>query len=154
MSNQISKLNPGRWSRKLQLMILAVLILLVVGSVLFASQSNNNGDVAVEPIEGDRPTEVYNPCTDDDIPKDDKPFTCFTSVSYSLDFLQRHRSRPDRCWIAVDGFAYDITPGDKSYEYPGPGPIDNLCGQDASERFRLDSVAPPDQEYLKGSVRS
>ena len=153
MGAEISKLNPTRWNRKLQLLVLAALIL-VVGSGLLVFSNINDGDGAVAPVEDDsQPVEVYDPCADEDVPDDEKPFTCFTSVSYSLDFLQQHRSRPDKCWIAVNGFAYDITPGDKAYEYPGPSSIDNLCGQDASDRFRLDDVDPPDKKYLKGTVR-
>ena len=147
-----SNLKPSRWNGRQCLVVIVALVLLVAGLVFLWQFGGNDPDQATDQ-DSTTPevVTVYNPCADDDL--EEKPFTCFTSVNYSFDFLQRFRSRPDKCWIAVNGFVYDITTGPEGYEYPGPNPIDNLCGQDATERFQLDSVAPPGQEYLKGSAR-
>ena len=74
--------------------------------------------------------------------------------SYSLTFLQALRNKPDRCWIAVDGYVYDVTPGDEGYNYSGPGQITDLCGQDTSEHFSSNDLDPPPTDYLKGGLRS
>ena len=68
--------------------------------------------------------------------------------SYTLSFLQAH-DRPDNCWIAVDGYVYDVTPGDEGYNYPGPGEITDLCGQ----AFSADDLDPPPPRYLRGGLR-
>ena len=135
--------------------VLLVMILVVGGIVLLIvnrgdDKSQNPAITEVVSQDG-RVIEVYNPCADDDLKE--KPLSCFTDTNYPLSFLSRYQSSPDRCWVAVDGYAYDVTPGPGGYEYPGPGGIDHLCGQDASERFADDSVAPPDRDYLEGSVR-
>ena len=76
-----------------------------------------------------------------------------TYGSYSLSFLQRS-NRPDRCWIAVNGYLYDVTPGEDGYNYPGPGQITDLCGQDATDHFVSNLLTYPPLEYLKGYLRS
>ena len=68
--------------------------------------------------------------------------------SYPLRLLQLY-NRPDKCWIAVDGYVYDVTPGDEGYNYPGPGEITDLCGQ----AFSADDLDPPPPRYLKGGLR-
>lgn len=73
--------------------------------------------------------------------------------TYHLRFLQRYRSSPDRCWIAIDGYAYDVTPS-VGYVYTGPGSIEQLCGQDASEHFSTNNLDPPPQEFIRGYVRN
>ena len=76
-------------------------------------------------------------------------------TSYSTDFLRRFRSSPNdcRCWIAVNGVAYDVMPAVGGYEYPGSGSILDLCGQDATEHFRVNDIDPPDIKFGRGSVR-
>ena len=76
-----------------------------------------------------------------------------TYGSYSPVFLSRLRSTPDRCWVVINGYVYDVTQGDDGYEYPGTGSPDDLCGQDATERFRSDGVPYPDLRFLKGGLR-
>ncbi len=76
-----------------------------------------------------------------------------TPINYPMDFLERFRSTPDNCWVAVNGYAYDVTPG-RGYEYPGPGSITDLCGQDASDHFSSNNIELPPQEYVVGSIRS
>ena len=76
-----------------------------------------------------------------------------TYGSYPLIFLQR-RNRPDRCWIAINGYVYDVTQGDDGYEYLGTGSLDDLCGQDVTERFRSEGLPYPDLRFLKGHLRS
>ena len=44
-------------------------------------------------------------------------------TSYSKKFIKDFRSRPDRCWVALNGYAYNLTPGESGYVYPGPGAI-------------------------------
>ena len=73
--------------------------------------------------------------------------------SYPLRLLQLH-NRPDKRWIAVDRLVYDVTPGDEGYNYPGPGQITDLCGQDASSHFSTNDLDPPPPRYLKGYLRS
>lgn len=73
--------------------------------------------------------------------------------TYHLRFLQKYRSNPDRCWIAIDGYAYDVTPS-VGYVYTGPGSIEQLCGQDASEHFSTNNLDPPAQEFIRGHVRN
>ena len=70
--------------------------------------------------------------------------------SYSLVFLQRLHDRTDKCWVAVDGYVYDVTPGDEGYDYLGPGQITDLCGQDVSEHFSSNGLDLPSINYLKG----
>lgn len=77
-----------------------------------------------------------------------------TYGSYPLLFLQTLGNRPDNCWIAVDGYVCDVTPGDDGYDYPGPGQIADLCGQDASRHFSDNDLDPPPPRYLKGGLRS
>ena len=77
------------------------------------------------------------------------------ALSVSLDFLRRFRSDANecRCWIAVNGVAYDVMPADGGYEYPGPGSIEDLCGQDATEHYRVNGIDPPDVKFARGRVR-
>ena len=77
-----------------------------------------------------------------------------TYGSYSLDFLQELYNRPDRCWITINNYVYDVTPGDEGYNYPGPGQITDLCGQDASVHFSSNNLGYPPIRYLKGYLRS
>ena len=76
-------------------------------------------------------------------------------TSYPTDFLRRFRSSPNecRCWIAVNGVAYDVMPAVGGYEYPGPGSILDLCGQDATEHFRVNDIDPPDIKFGRGIIR-
>ena len=74
--------------------------------------------------------------------------------SYPPAFLQRLRNKPDRCWIAINNYVYDVTPGDEGYNYPGPGQITDLCGQDASDHFSSNNLGYPPIRYLKGHLRS
>ena len=75
------------------------------------------------------------------------------TVSYTLAYLARAGARPSKCWIAVGGYVYDVTPREGGYNYPGPGSITELCGQDASRHFSSNNLDPPDQAYIKGSLR-
>ena len=75
------------------------------------------------------------------------------SVSYSLSSLEKSYARPTRCWIAVNGYVYDVTPREGGYEYPGPGSIVDLCGQDATATFRANNIPAPPDEYRKGTLR-
>ena len=154
MKNEDSKkqTNSRRW---LYLVAALLALVLVAGIALLILNRDKEGpkDPAIEEVvsQSGEIIEVYNPCADDDLKE--KPLTCFTDTNYSLDFLGRFRSSPDRCWVAIDGYAYDVTPGPGGYEYTGPGTLGHLCGQDASDRFSTDSVAPPGLDYLEGSVR-
>ena len=74
--------------------------------------------------------------------------------SYPLTFLQLLGNSPSNCWIAVDGYVFDVTPGDNGYEYTGPGQITDLCGEDASEHFSSNNLDLPGVEYLKGALVS
>ncbi len=74
--------------------------------------------------------------------------------SYPLVFLQKLRNKPDRCWIAINNYVYDVTPGDEGYNYPGPGQITDLCGQDASDHFSSNNLGYPPIKHLKGYLRS
>ena len=76
-----------------------------------------------------------------------------TYGSYPLFFLQKLRSRPDRCWIAVAGYVFDVTPGDLGYSNPGPGQVTDLCGQDATDHFGANGLELPPLRYLKGYLR-
>ena len=76
-----------------------------------------------------------------------------TYGSYTPLFLQRS-NRPDRCWIAINNYLYDVTPGEDGYDYPGPGQITDLCGQDASDHFSANNLDYPPLRYLKGHLRS
>ena len=73
--------------------------------------------------------------------------------SYTPRFLAL-RNRRDNCWIAIDGYVYDVTPGDEGYDYAGPGSIVDLCGQDATDHFAANNLDPPPVEFLKGYLRS
>ena len=75
-----------------------------------------------------------------------------TYGSYTLAFLQR-RNTLDRCWIAINGYLFDVTPGDDGYEYPGPGQLADLCGRDVSEHFSSNNLELPPAIYLKGGLR-
>ena len=74
--------------------------------------------------------------------------------SYPLVFLQVLGSSSSSCWIAVNGYVFDVTPGDDGYEYTGPGQIADLCGQDASEHFSSNNLGLPDSSYLRGALLS
>ena len=150
-SNKKTKKSPNTY---LTVAILLVVVL-IAGVILLLLNGGGDEpqDQAVEVVIGEQGQviEVYNPCADDQL--EEKPLYCFTDTNYPLSFLSRFRSSPNSCWVAVDGYAYDVTSKPGGYEYPGPGGLDHLCGQDASERFATDSVPPPDREYLEGSVR-
>ena len=75
------------------------------------------------------------------------------NVNYSKRFIRTFRSRPSRCWIALNGYAYNVTPEEGGYVYPGPGNITDLCGQDVSAYFATNNIPTPPQQYLVGSVR-
>ena len=75
------------------------------------------------------------------------------TVSYTLAYLARSRARPSKCWVAINGYVYDVTPREGGYDYPGPGSITDLCGQDASHHFSSNNLDPPDQAYIKGRLR-
>ena len=77
-----------------------------------------------------------------------------TYGSYPPEFLSRLRNRTDKCWVVINGYVYDVTQGDDGYEYLGTGSLDDLCGQDATERFRSDGIPYPDLRFLKGHLRS
>ena len=77
-----------------------------------------------------------------------------TYGSYLLVFLQRLRNTPERCWIAINGYVYDVTPGEEGYNYPGPGSITDLCGKDSSEHFSSNNLGYPPIRYLRGGLRS
>ena len=74
-------------------------------------------------------------------------------ANYPLSYLSKARSRPTNCWIAVNGYVYDVTPREGGYEYPGPGSIVDLCGQDATATFRANNIPAPPDEYRKGTLR-
>ena len=71
--------------------------------------------------------------------------------SYTLEYLQSLYDRTDKCWVVVDGYVYDLTPGDEGYDYLGPGQITGLCAQDASEHFSSNGLGLPSINYLKGA---
>ncbi len=71
--------------------------------------------------------------------------------SYTLEYLQRLYDRTDKCWVVVDGYVYDLTPGDEGYDFLGPGQITDLCAQDASEHFSSNGLGLPSINYLKGA---
>ena len=75
------------------------------------------------------------------------------NVNYSKRFIRTFRSRPSRCWIALNGYAYNVTPEEGGYVYPGPGNITDLCGQDVSAHFAENNIDPPPQRHIVGSVR-
>ena len=79
-------------------------------------------------------------------------------TNYPLNFLQRFRSTPDRCWVGIGvgsfgRWVYDISPGTSGYEYPGSGSIEDLCGTDATEHFLSADFDLPDLEHIVGSFR-
>ena len=71
--------------------------------------------------------------------------------SYTLEYLQSLYDRTDKCWVVVDGYVYDLTPGDEGYDYLGPGQITDLCAQDASEHFSSNGLGLPSINHLKGA---
>ena len=75
------------------------------------------------------------------------------TVSYTLAYLARSKARPSKCWIAINGYVYDVTPREGGYEYPGPGSITEFCGQDATSHFSSNSLDPPGDDYKKGTLR-
>ena len=75
------------------------------------------------------------------------------SVSYTLEYLNRARARPDKCWIAIGNYVYDVTQGQGGYDYPGPGSINDLCGTDATSHFAANNLEPPGEEFIKGTLR-
>ena len=80
------------------------------------------------------------------------PIDSPTHSSYTPGFVQLH-NRPDNCWISINGYVYDVTPGEDGYQYPGPGSIVDLCGQNASNHFESNNIDDPPQQYIVGSVR-
>ena len=73
--------------------------------------------------------------------------------SYPEDFLQRFRSRLDRCWVSIDGWVFDVTPGDSGYEYRGQRPLAELCGRDATSEFNRQGLSLPPRDNLEGICR-
>ena len=112
-------------------------------------------DAGCQPEPKPEPKETSNDgqstSTADDVspsPADDSP-----PASYPLSYLRKARARPTKCWIAVDGYVYDVTPREGGYEYPGPGSITDVCGQDATDVFRSNNVPAPPEEYRRGTLR-
>ena len=70
------------------------------------------------------------------------------NVNYSKRFIRTFRSRPSRCWIALNGYAYNVTPEEGGYVYPGPGNITDLCGQDVSAYFATNNIPTPHNNIL------
>ena len=149
------KLHPLAWSGQQRLMAVGVLLVVVVVVVVvlraFAGTPSENGaaGTATQPIVGS-----YNICEDDKIA--DKPLSCHPRATtvYPSSFLRINRNSPERCWIEVDGYVYNVSEG-SGYKYPGPNKtILDLCGLDASDRFKRESVnPPPPDEYLVGQIR-
>lgn len=143
-------------SRRIDLIAVAIVVAVaVVAGLIFLLinllKCNCETDPAV--VEGPKEVaELYDPCQDDDL--EEKPLRCHVDTAYPLEFIARFRSRAEECWVVVDGFAYDVTQKEGGYEYTGSTSLDGLCGQDASERFRLDQIDPPSREFLKGAVSS
>lgn len=146
----------SRLKSPLSLIVIAIVVAFVATLVLIGlSGENDDGGLT----SGGEPTgtseleqttsdsEVYDPCKDESL--EEKPTNC---NSYPFEFLFRFRNQPDNCWIAVDGFAYDVTQREGGYEYNGEGTIDQLCGRDLSENFKENQISPPDREYLRGVV--
>ena len=93
-----------------------------------------------------------------DVPEADEPSQedrqrATYSVRYTLEYLSRARARPDKCWIAVGSYVYDVTQGGGGYQYPGPGSINELCGTDATSHFAANNLDPPAQRFIRGTVR-
>lgn len=131
--------------------LLGAAILVIITAFITASIVNKGGgETSSEEPNENQTTTFYDPCADDDL--EEKPLSCFVSISYTPDFIRTFQSLPDDCWVIIDGYAYDITPGENGYVYPGPGSIDHLCGMDASERFGADGIDPPGMDYLKGQI--
>ena len=107
-----------------------------------------------EPAPSTTATATENPSSSNDTEGDSSTGSEVTyTVSYTLEYLARAGARPSKCWIAVGGHVYDVTPREGGYNYPGPGSIIQLCGQDASGHFSNNNLDPPSQDYLKGSLR-
>ena len=107
----------------------------------------NNNVVVLEGEEVDDNSEDANNITNSSI-NVDKFYT-----NYPMQFIRRYRSLPNKCWVVINGYAYDVTPRDNGYAYTGPGSITDLCGQDVSDYFASNNIDPPPQEYIAGSVR-
>ncbi len=142
------KLHPLAWSARQRLLAVVGLVILVVGVVVIALVGGDDApdDNQVSPVG------LYSVCQDDEVV--DKPLSCHpnASISYPRSFLKINRSTLERCWIEVDGYAYEVGDG-SGYRYPETqGVIMDLCGLDASERFKQDSVNPPAIEFLVGQV--
>ena len=106
-----------------------------------------------EPALSTTTTTTENPPSNDNEVNTDSGSETNYTVSYTLAYLARAGARPSKCWIAVGGYVYDVTPREGGYNYPGPGSITELCGQDASGHFSSNNLDPPDQAYIKGSLR-
>ena len=107
-----------------------------------------------EPALSTTTTSTENPTSSNDNEGDSSTGGDVTyTVSYTLDYLARAGARPSKCWIAVGGYVYDVTPREGGYEYPGPGSITEFCGQDATSHFSSNNLDPPDQAYIKGRLR-
>lgn len=143
-------LNPRSWNKIWRWIGLLVLVGVLAGlAIAFFGQTGNEAEPEdVEQSKGESETEArFKPC------EGDNPGPgCFVDTKYPIEYLQAFYSTPENCWVAVDGFVYDVTEGPDGYQYPGVGDIQLLCGQDASERFRLDQVPPPPAEYREGPV--
>ena len=107
----------------------------------------NNNVVVLEGEEVDDNSEDANNITSSSI-NVDKFYT-----NYPMQFIRRYRSLPNKCWVVINGYAYDVTPRDNGYAYTGPGSITDLCGQDVSDYFASNNIDLPPQEYIAGSVR-
>ena len=75
------------------------------------------------------------------------------STNYPMGFIRRYRSLPNKCWVVINGYAYDVTPGENGYVHTGPESITDLCGQDVSNYFAENNIDLPPQQHIVGSVR-
>ena len=101
----------------------------------------------------DEPSSIPGPGSSDNSSNNDGVDGDSIHTNYSKKFIRDFRSRPDRCWVALNGYAYNLTPGGSGYVYPGPGAITDLCGQDVSAHFAENNIDPPPQRHIVGSVR-
>ena len=101
----------------------------------------------------DEPSSIPGSVSSDNSSNDDGVDADSIHTNYSKKFIRDFRSRPDRCWVALNGYAYNLTPGESGYVYPGPGSITDLCGQDVSAHFAENNIDPPPQRHIVGSVR-
>ena len=141
------KLHPLAWSARQRLLAVVGLVILAVVVIALVKANDTPDNNQVSPV-----NTLYSVCLDDEVV--DKPLSCHpnASISYPRSFLKINRSTLERCWIEVDGYAYEVGDG-SGYRYPETqGVIMDLCGLDASERFKQDNVNPPGIEFLIGQV--